>query len=296
MHYDLIGLGVATWDIIGVVARGPEFGIKQELAELVEMGGGPVATALVAFARLGGRGALISAVGADGYGIRIRDDLQQAGVDVSAVAVRSGCSHVAFVLAEPGNDRRTVFWHNDPEVFTATPLDRTAVTAGRALLIDTHMPEQAQVAARWMRDAGGIVMIDAERIRPGTLELLPLCDWIVVSARFGREAGGQEHPAAAARALQERYAGNVVVTCGAEGSWCATAAETWHTPAFMVTPVDTTGSGDVFHGALLYALLRGDGPKAGLRFATAAAALKCGGLGGRGALPTLAEVEALVNT
>jgi sulfofructose kinase len=294
MRYDVVGVGIASLDLIGVAAAEPQLGAKQALGDLVEMGGGPVATALAAIARMGGRAALVSAVGDDPYGARILAGLRGAGVDVDAVRACPGGSHVAFVLAEPGRDRRTVWWHNDPAVLAGVRLDREVITAARALLIDTHMPEAALTAARWMRATGGLVMIDAERVRDRTLELLPHCDLIVVSQRFGREATGFAQPWEAARALHSSYERTALVTCGAEGSWCAHAGELFHTPAFEIEPVDTTGAGDVFHGALLYALLRDDPMRAAVRYASAAAALSCRGLGGRSSLPTVGEVEALL--
>jgi ribokinase len=280
--------------MIGVAATEPQLGAKQSLAGWVEMGGGPVATALATVARMGGRAALVGAVGDDTYGARIRDGLRTAGVDVEALATCPGSSHVAFVLAEAGRDRRTVWWHHDRAVLGAVHLDRDLITSARALLIDTHMPEVAIVAAEWMRATGGLVMIDAERVREHTLELLPYCDLLVVSERFGREATGVDEPWEAARALHSGYGRLALVTCGAEGSWCAHEGELFHTPAFEIEPLDTTGAGDVFHGALLYALLRGDAVRDAVRYASAAAALSCRGLGGRGSLPTVGEVEALI--
>jgi ribokinase len=280
--------------MIGVAAAEPQFGIKQPLGRWVEMGGGPVATALAAIARMGGRAALVGAVGDDVYGARILAGMREAGVDVEGVVVRPGGSHVAFVLAEPGRDRRTVWWHNDPAVLSGLSLDRAQIAAARALLIDTHIPDAALTAARWMRASGGLVMIDAERVRESTLELLPHCDFMVVSERFGREATGLAEPDEAAQALHSRYGRLALVTCGSRGSWCAHQGELFHTPAFAVEPVDTTGAGDVFHGALLYALLRGDPIRPAIRYASAAAALSCRSLGGRGSLPTVGEVEALL--
>ncbi|MFV9503847.1 MAG: PfkB family carbohydrate kinase [Oscillochloridaceae bacterium umkhey_bin13] len=293
MRYDVVGIGIASLDLIGVTGEEPQLGTKQPLAGWVEMGGGPVATALATLARLGARVAMIGAVGDDPYGPRILADLHLAGVDTNAMQIRPGGSHISFVLAEPGRDRRTVWWHNDRQVFAALPFDHGLITAARALLIDSHIPEAALTAARLMRAHGGLVMIDADRVREQTLELLPHCDVIAVSERFGREFTGGEPAWDAARALHHRYQCPALVTCGAEGSWCAYDDELFHTPAFELETLDTTGAGDVFHGSLLYALLRGDPIRPAVRFASAAAALSCRGLGGRGSLPTLGEVEAL---
>lgn len=292
--YDVVGLGIASFDLIGVAASEPALGAKQPLAGWIEASGGPVATALVTLARLGLRAAMLGAVGDDGYGARIIADLEREGVAVAGMQVRPGGSHIAFVLAEPGRDRRTIWWHNDRAALDGFRPDPALLTSARALLIDTHMPEVALPAAQAMRAAGGLVMIDAERLKESTLALLPFCDVQIVSARFGREATGADDPAAAARALHERYGKLVVVTNGAAGSWCVSQTEAFHAPAFAVEVVDTTGAGDVFHGAFLYGLLQGWPLRATARFASATAALKCRAFGGRAGIPTLAEVQALL--
>lgn len=295
MRYDVIGLGTASHDLIGVAGEEPQLGRKQPVAGWIEAGGGPVPTALVALARLGARTCMVGAVGDDRYGERIIADLAAEGVDTAGMQVRPGSSHVAFVLAEPGSDRRSVWFRTDPAVLAAVQIDRALITSGRALHLDTYTGEAGLQAARWAREAEIPVMIDAERVRDHTLDLLPLCTWLIVSANFGRAVTGEGEPAAAAAALHTRYGGLVVVTAGERGSWCVSADEAFHTPAFAVTPVDTTGCGDVFHGGLLFALLRGDPPRRALRLASAVAALKTRAYGGRAGIPTLAEAEALAN-
>jgi ribokinase len=292
--FDLIGLGIASWDLIGIAASEPTIGQKQPLGRWLEAGGGPVATALVTAARLGLRCCMAGAVGSDVYGQHILADLQNEGIATDGIQVLPGTSHVAFVLAEPGRDRRSVWWHNDPTVLQAVTLRRELFTSARLLHLDTHMPEVALQAARWVHAAGGQVMIDAERLKDSTLALLPYCDYHVVSERFGREATGEAEAAVAARVLHERYGKTVVVTAGSKGSWCESANESFHTPAFPVEVVDTTGAGDVFHGGFLYGLVQGWPLPQVARFASATAALKCRAPGGRAGLPTLAEVEALV--
>lgn len=295
-HYDVVGVGVATLDFIGVAASEPVLGAKQPVAQWLEGGGGPVATALVAIARLGGRTCLQTAVGDDPYGQRIIADLQAEGVDTAGVQVVHGASHVAFVLAEPGIGRRSIWWHNDPRVLNGCAPSRELVCSARALHLDTHLLDVALVTARWMHEAGGIVMIDAERPSEAAERLLPLCDYMVVSELFGREVTGQDDLGVAARQLQRDYGGVAVMTAGEQGSWCCDGDALFHTPAFPVEAVDTTGAGDVFHGSLLYALLHDYDLRGALRFASATAALKCRAPGGRAGIPTLAEVEALIRT
>ncbi|NJN68069.1 MAG: sugar kinase [Chloroflexaceae bacterium] len=294
---DVIGVGIASWDTIGIVSRAPLMGAKQPLAGWIEAGGGPVPTALVTLQRLGMRGGLVSAVGDDRYGQHILDDLRREGVEIESVQVRPGQSHVAFALVEPDTGRRTIWWHNDRAVLQHIALDRAYLTTARALLLDTHIPEVALRAAHWMREANRLVMIDAERTSDQATALLPFCDAIIVSERFGREATGAEEPQQAAQALYEHYHALVVVTAGEQGSWCASRAGAFHTPAVTtVQVVDTTGAGDVFHGAFLYGLLQAWPLRVVARFASATAALKCRTFGGRAGIPCLDEVEALVRT
>lgn len=293
-RYDVIGLGVASQDFIGVAAGEPVLGIKQPLTQWVEAGGGPVATALVTLARLGLRVCMAGAVGSDAYGRRIITDLQHAGVATEGMQVHAGTSHIAFALVEPGDGRRTIWWHHDRAVLDNVALDRALITSARALHIDSHMPEVALEAVHWMHAAGGLVMIDAERFKERTLALLPHCDVMVVSERFGREVAGQDDPAQAAQVLYERYGGIAVVTAGELGSWCVSADDAFHTPAFTVAVVDTTGAGDVFHGAFLYGLLQRWPLREVARFASATAALKCRALGGRAGIPRMEEIDALL--
>lgn len=296
MHisYDVIGLGIASHDLIGVPSEEPRIGAKQSLSRWYEVGGGPVATALVTLARLGARVAMHGATGDDGYGAKIIAELQREGVDTAAMQIHPGGSHVAMILAEPGRDRRTIFWHNDRAVLDALTLDRALLGSARALALDTHLGSVAIEAAQIMGAAGGLVMIDAERLRDQTLELLPHCHVQIVSEHFARQVTGEQDLFTAARALHARYGQLAVVTGGAQGSWVVGRGAAFHCPAIAVEVVDTTGAGDVYHGAFLYGLLQGWALERVARFASVVAGLKCRALGGRAGIPGLAEAEQLM--
>jgi len=106
-----------------------------------------------------------------------------------------------------------------------------------------------------------------------------------------------EHLLEAARELRGHGPSVVVVTEGEHGSWCTSDEGDFHTPAFSVQPVvDTTGAGDVFHGAFLYGRSRGWGLRRSLRLAAATAALKCRALGGRAGIPALEESLMLIDS
>jgi sulfofructose kinase len=237
-----------------------------------------------------------SALGNDSYGAKISAELEHEGVATAGIQVYAGSSHVAFALAEPGRDRRTIFWHNNPGVINSLVLDEHLLRSARGLLLDTHLGETAIKAARLANEAGMIVMLDAERLREHTLELLPFCNVQIVSENFARQVTNEEDRFAAARALHKRYGQLVVVTGGSDGSWLVGRGEAFHCPAFAIEAVDTTGAGDVFHGAFMYGLLQGWELPFVTRFASATAALKCRALGGRAGIPRLEEALALARS
>jgi sugar/nucleoside kinase (ribokinase family) len=155
------------------------------------------------------------------------------------------------------------------------------------------MPAAIQ-AARWAREAGIKVCFDGNHPRAGLVTLLPLVHWLVVAEPFPRAYTGLSDPEEAARALLALGAEVLVITQGERGCQVWIEGHPHHIPGFPVQVVDTTGAGDAFHGAFIYAMLQGwDLPRVAA-FSNAVAALNCQTLGGRRGLPTLAEVETLL--
>jgi ribokinase len=217
----------------------------------------------------------------------------------------------------------------------ADEVDLDYVRSARVLHL-SDAGEAALAAARAMKEAGGEVGFDGTHFHPSLWPLIPLVDYLIVSRFFasefaahvagrgaGRAAqifatehGAPAHPAAlhpsdegavpalageqlmdAARQLRRHGPRVVVVTEGELGSWCASAAGELHTPAFAVSPVvDTTGAGDVFHGAFLYGRTQGWDLETCLKLASATAALKCRRLGGRAGIPHLEEARRLIDS
>src|SRR5262249_44758737 len=148
--------------------------------------------------------------------------------------------------------------------------------SARALLVDHFGIEGMTRAARIARSAGVAVIADFERNEwPGFAELLGLVDHLIVSRDFAARLTGERQPAAAVEKLWDTGRAVAVVTGGMEGCWYLDrhSGSVQHQPAFVVQTVDTTGCGDVFHGAYASALARGLDLKQRIRFASAAAAL-----------------------
>jgi len=297
--FDAVGFGLNAVDHLITVPHYPAFNTKVQLREYVVRPGGQVATAMVALARLGCRTRYIGKVGDDEFGRLQLRSLAEAGVEHSQVKVVPGAtSQLAFILIDEPSGERTIIWGRDPRlIMRPEELEREAITSGRVLHLDGHDVAAAIQAARWAREAGIPVVIDLDNFYPGVEELLPLVDYLITSAEFPKRFLGIAEPEEALRALKRRYQNPfVAITLGDQGAIAYCHGVFIHSPAFRVPCRDTTGAGDAFRGGFIYGLLRGMSVTETLRFANAVAGLHCRGVGARGGLPTLAEVQELLRT
>jgi sugar/nucleoside kinase (ribokinase family) len=161
--------------------------------------------------------------------------------------------------------------------------------------VDHHHLIAATEVAHYARSKGLPVVADIERVQPGDEEFIAAVDIPILPRSFVRALSGQQDLEAGARYVQSLGPQTVVITCGDEGVLAFDGDTRLQQPAFCVGPiVDTTGAGDVFHGAFAYGVALGLDLERNLAFAGAAAALSCQALGGRGSLPTMAQVEQLL--
>lgn len=288
-------MGFATHDLLAAVAGYPPADAKIEVLELEEQGGGPAATAAVAIARLGGRVALLAAVGDDDRGERILAELAREGVDVGRCArTPGGRSPLSLVVVDRQAGTRNVFRYSGTVSLDPKLIDAALVKGARVVLLDSHMPEAALRAARLARRSRVPVVLDPGTPKAGLGALLELADYPVPPLATAIWASGENDPERAAATLLRGPAKAVVATMGASGYVVVTEEGTWRAMAFPVETVDTTGAGDAFHGAFAFALAQGRPVREAARFAAAVAALKCRKPGGRAGLPTLAEVDELL--
>jgi sulfofructose kinase len=296
MPFDVVGVGHATLDLLGVVPRHPEVDTKTELQAFSLQGGGPVATALCTLAALGNRTAVVAKLSDDIFGQLIRQGLEEAGVATSGLVVEPGrVSPVSFIAVERDSGRRNIYWtRGDVGLLTPAEVPLGLLSGARALHVDGVQMEAQLHAAREARRLGIPVMYDAGSPRPGSAELVGLTDLLVTSERFAVELGGGTL-AANLRALRERGPRTVVVTLGVDGAVGLRGEDFVSVPALEGPVVDTTGAGDVYHGAFLHAHLKGLALRECMRFASAAAGLKCRSLGGRAGIASEAEVRAAMD-
>lgn len=296
-RFDILGLGMSMMDSIQRIEEFPHSTGVTEVAESALMGGGPVPTALCSAAQLGASAAIIDRVGKDWRGDLVRDDYEKFGVDVRFLELQEGrTSSLGIVLVrERDGERHIVFQSGSFDPLSSEELPTAALERCRYLHLNGRHWPAALRAAEIVNASGGVVSFDggAHRYDQKFEPLLEKTNILIVARDFAvKLAKSEDHEKQLAELLR-RGSDIVGITDGVRGSWFLTReGEDFHQPAFAVEPViDTTGCGDVFHGAFLFARNRGDSWRSCARFASAAAAINATGLGGRGNLASLDEVE-----
>jgi sugar/nucleoside kinase (ribokinase family) len=289
--FDVIGLGVNALDLVGVIDGTPKPDTKVPLLEFDVQGGGVVATAMVTCARLGLRTRYIGKVGTDFWSRASVRSLSHEGVEVRHVIRTQGPGHVSLVIADRVTGTRTLFYRR-PSAYAILPaeLNRGVITAGRLLHVDGIDAAAALQAVRWAREAGMRTTMDGERIVEGIHQVWPLVDLLVCNPRFVQETTGRTSLEDGLRDLAARGPSRVAVTLAENGALGLQDDDWVRAPGFKITPVDTTGAGDVFHGACTLGELRDWPLELTLSFANAVAAIKCQSVGGRRGIPRLPEV------
>ena len=289
---DVIGVGENSVDLVYRVPRLAAAGDKVRAAGCRRLLGGQVATTLCTCAALGLRTRYVGTFGNDEHGRLIRSELEQRGVDTSHAHVRYAPNRHAVILVHDHTGERTVVWQRDSSLaLRPDDLSHEALTGARVLHVDNVDEATAIAAARLGREAGMIVTTDIDQVTERTAELVAAATFPVLAERVPQALTGASDTPRALRILRQRHEGMLCVTLGPRGAMLMVGNELHEAPAFEVAAIDTTGAGDVFRGALIYSLLRGDRPDVMLRFATAAAALSCTQEGAIGGIPTLEAIN-----
>ncbi len=296
--YDIIGFGTAAFDTIMELERFPAPGGKTRVLSRENHGGGLTATALFAAAKLGAKCYYDGPLGENEMSDFIRERLRQAGVDVPEPGRYMPATKPfdSMIFLEKSTGERTIFWSADDTVLPE-PDEKTIerALAAKVLFADHNFAKTLLSLYRKARQRGMPIVGDFETIRCSEeKEAFELVDHPILPAHFAREYAKTSDIEEAVRIIAaENHRQTVVVTDGENGSWFIEQGENSvrHHPAFPVTVIDTTGCGDVYHGAYAAALAFGWDLPCRIRFASAAAALKTTGKGGQNAAPTREKLD-----
>lgn len=296
---DVVGIGTPYYDMVINVSKMPGLDGATGANEAFYQGGGKVATAMAAAARLGRSAGMMAKVGENHRGQFIINDFRYNGVDTSAIIVDAPGTSSPFCLSLSEEEHKTrIFIGKEGTAGELLPeeIDYEYLGKAKYLHLENGRPASA-AAALFAREHGIVTVMDADNYQEGIVKLLPCLDVFIASEFFYRDMFGNLPYEEGCRKLLEAGPSTAIVTLGSRGSVGMTAQDGFfRTESFQVPVRDTTGAGDVFHGAYIVGLLEGmDAPECA-RFASAVSAIKCTCFGGRTGIPNRETVQRFLET
>lgn len=294
--FEIVGLGcVAVDDVIEV----PVFPAADEKVESIRQGrvcGGLTGRALLAAAQLGARCAYSAILGFDESSQFVLEEMKRHGINTNFVErqKKAGPIRSTVIVGRQEGTRNSFFDLSSWQRMPAAHVPREIISASKVLLVDDYIGAAAALHAAQIARATDVpVVVDIEDASShDSEELLAAASHIIVSRRFVQTLRGIENPVMAVENLLSAEHEAVVVTDGEHGCWFWDGRSVVHQPAYRVRAVDTTGCGDVFHGAYAFGLARGFSLEKRIRVAAAVAALSATEAFNRLALPTMEDVAA----
>jgi sulfofructose kinase len=286
-EFDIAGLGLNATDTLLLVPKFPAYAGKEPFDEEMLSPGGQVASAMVTCAKLGLRVKYIGTVGGDERGRVQMESLSGSGINLDHVQLRpDAANQSAYIIIDRSTGERTVLWRR-PEALRLDPSEITPemITCARLLHIDGHDTPAVARAAAIAREHGIPVTVDVDTVYHGFERVLPNVDYLITSSEFPPQWTNERDPFKALEMIQCEYGMRVAaMTLGAHGCLARVEGRFHYSPAFVVNCVDTTGAGDVFHGAFCYSVIRNMPIGESLDFCNAMAALNCTAIGARGGI------------
>lgn len=290
----IVGIGACVMDTLIEVPNYPKEDTKLRANSTRLAGGGPVATGIVAAAKLESETAYIGVLSDDAGGTFLLKDFQKYGVDTKEITVipeyRSFTSTI-WLSAESAS-RTCVFDRGNLPALELNREQKQAIISADLLMIDGNEMSAAEEAVKLANENRVKVLYDAGGLYEGVERLLSYTDILIPSEEFALKHTKCETVENAAKELYEKYDPEVVViTQGKQGGVLYDGKTLKRYPAFPVKAVDSNGAGDVFHGAFAAGLVRGFDYMQCCIFASATSAIKCTGIGARESVPTYITIK-----
>jgi sugar/nucleoside kinase (ribokinase family) len=298
MKWDVIGFGAVAVDDLIYINRFPSPGQKEKIIRRIRQGGGLAGTALVACSRLGVHAAYVGILGFDELSQFTLDELKREGVDTSIVNRKKGTGpYYSTIIVEHHTGERIILF--SPEAVENPSIDdlpEEDILDSKVVFLDYTVIDAAEKIISLAHSRNIPIVADIELIEDSRIfSVMALVDHLIVNLEMGRSITHKKNPEEIIRFFQSNGTKNSIVTDGANGCWYQSdGKEIAHQPAFMVDVVDTTGCGDVFHGAYATALALGMGIPESVKLAAATAALKATKPGGRLGIPSFRTAKKFI--
>ncbi|MBR2449703.1 MAG: hypothetical protein IKB30_06285 [Clostridia bacterium] len=279
----IVGFGACVYDTLIECEKFPVEDTKLKADNISVSGGGPVGNALVVASKLGVKTSVIGAFANDAAGNYLLDDFKKYGVDISGVKIIDGAkSFNSYILLSKSEGSRTCVFNRGTVLDDENNANLSVIDGADILHLDGNYLNGALKCAKYAKEKGVLVSLDAGGLYEGIEKLLPFVDILIPSAEFAMGLTGKDAPIDALIELNKRYSPKILaVTDGKNGGYYIEDNSAARYPAFTVKAVDSNGAGDTFHGAFLAAYLSGKSVRESLIFASATSAYKCGFVGAR---------------
>jgi sulfofructose kinase len=291
---EILGFGCVSYDMLSVIPEMPAWEAVEYIAEYQVQQGGIAATATVAASKLGAPVEFIGGIAPGFQGEFLKDNFRKYGVKCDRIRVlEDGTSQFTVVLIHQASGRRSFIINKGVQDRTELFSGDLDLAGARFMLLDGYYFDTTLRTAGQARKAGIVSITDLSQrnFHPKMGEYLSLIDYPILPEMYVKAYCRVEDPLEAGKRMYHPDNKALIVTCGDRGAQIITSEGTDFVPAFTVTPVDTTGAGDVFHGAFAFALWKGYGLREAVIFASAVSALKCTKMGGQSGIPDFEDAR-----
>ena len=294
--WDCLGVGICALDYLSILDPYPGLDEKIDVLASSNQGGGPVPTAMATLSKLGAKVSFVGKVGDDYEGKLIRSELAKFKVNTDYLIVDKKVKSLkAFIWVDKSSGKRTVALDRiKMSPIKPEELSFLKKVSFRYLHLDGRDIEANIYMAKKAKKDGSEVVLDLGSLRENIENLFPYVDYLVVSKKFAYDYAKLKDLSQACLELKKIGFKCVVITISEKGCLWTDSQKVNYFPGFKIDVVDTTGAGDVFHGAFIFGLLIKWKMEKIIEFASACAALKCRKLGGREGIPNLKQVESFL--
>lgn len=290
----ILCIGHSSWDITVPVNEYPVENTKYRFDEKYSCGGGPASNAAYLLGKWGMDTVIATSVGSDDYGTKIKKEFQD--INVNTEYIETGYdkdTSLSFIIINKNNGYRTVF-----NVAEERPALKKFDYDFTPDIIFTDGNDYGAVQNAINKYPGAISIIDAGRVTPELLEICKYMKYIVCSKGFAETVTGLKFDFANPQSLvnvynklQDRYPkASITITLEENGALYQVDNQIKIMPGLKVKAVDTTGAGDIFHGAFVYGMANNFDMEKVITLSNIAAGLSVTKIGSRLSIPSLSEV------
>lgn len=293
----IVCIGLANYDITIPLDTFPIENTKNRIKEMITCGGGPASTAAYTLGKWGADVSFLGMVGDDLYGNTVKEELKRANVNIDFLEINPAFSTpVSHIIVNKEKGTRTILTYRKPASMKIVSFPETIdyiLTDGQEYELSKNMI---------LENKNAISIIDAGRVEEPILELCTLCDYVICSKDFAEKVTGYTFDFEKNSSLQtiylklkEKFKANIIVTLEAKGCLYEKDGTLKIMTSLVIDAVDSTGAGDIFHGAFVYALSNGYDLERCLQISNTAGAISTKRIGGRYSVPTKEEIREYIH-